>query len=109
VSLFDGTLDEWMALHPTVPHPSADQRRTAMRQERLRRGVHPLTLLPLLHPGWNRTCGDCDHHVISSGHAKTFHKCDAVPITNGPATDIRVSWPACQKFRESAPHNTKGE
>jgi len=108
VTLFEGTLEDWKALHPepdyqrTDGKPSADQRRTIRRRQLLERGIHPTTRLPLLHPEWNRTCGDCDHHVVNGGHAKTYHKCDAVYMTGGPATDVRVSWPACQKFRESA-------
>ena len=107
MSLFDGTLEEWKALHPEVDHQrtdgklSADQRRTASRKASLERGIHPLTRLPLLNAGWGFTCGDCDHHVVNGGHAKTYHKCDTVYMTGGPGTDIRVGWPACQRFRTS--------
>lgn len=103
MTLFDGTLEEWKALHPATDRTgmSADRRRTQQRKVMLGAGIHPTTHLRLLHPGWNRTCGDCDHHVVKGGHARDFHKCDAVYVTSGPATDVRVSWPACQKFRES--------
>jgi hypothetical protein len=79
---------------------SATQRLTIRRKRLLDIGIHPVTRCPLLHAEWNRTCGDCDHHVISGGHARPYHKC-RLNISSGPATDIRVSWPACQRFQES--------
>lgn len=102
MSLFDGTLEEWKALHPEPDRQlSADQKRTLARKAALDRGIHPLTRVPLLNAEWGFTCGDCDHHVVAGGHAKTYHKCDTVYMTSGPATDIRVSWPACQRFKTS--------
>lgn len=80
---------------------SAGQRLTIRRNNLLARGIHPVTKLPLLHAEWNRTCGDCDHHGVAGGHARSYHKCE-LNMTNGPATDIRVGWPACQAFQEPA-------
>lgn len=100
------TLFDLTAIPETESDPveklSADRRRTLKRQQMLSRGVHPTTRLPLLHEGWNRTCGDCDHHVAGDWHNRTYHKCDVVEMTHGPGTDLRVSWPACTAFRESA-------
>lgn len=105
MTLFDGTLEEWKAAHPAQAADrtgmSADRRRTLAREATLARGIHPTTKVKLLHPEWNRTCAGCDHLAASGGHAKTFYKCDTVYMTNGPATDTRLSWPACERFRES--------
>ena len=97
MTLFDGSLEEWQAQHPvSSPSASATMRRTAARQALLNRGVHPTTHLPLLKPP-GATCGGCTHlavHRIS----RTYYKCDVVHMTNGPATDTRLSWPACTKY-----------
>lgn len=77
---------------------SADQRRTMEREALVDAGWHPLTKLPLL-VGTGETCGDCDHHVISPGNTRTYHKCDLAGVTRGPGTDLRVSWPACQRYQ----------
>lgn len=71
---------------------SYDQRLTIRRRQFLERGVHPTTRLPTLDDG--RTCKDCPH-AFSHHRAKTYWKCSQVAPTHGPATDIRVSWPAC--------------
>ena len=42
------------------------------------------------------TCGTCVHHHVHSS-ARDYHKCELTQ-TGGPATDIRVSWPACPKY-----------
>lgn len=102
MTLFDGTLEDWKALHPQ-PEPgekvSRDRQRTLNNRAAIAAGRHPVTKLPLLHQGWNRTCGDCDHHEINA-YAKNYHKCE-LRNTGSPGTDIRVSWPACTAFRES--------
>ncbi len=49
------------------------------------------------HAGAGHTCGDCAHHYVRR-FASTYHKCDLVPPTSGPATDIRVGWPACDRW-----------
>lgn len=82
------------------PHVGQDALRTIRRRALLDAGVHPTTKLRLREPA-GETCATCDHHeahTIRSG--RTFHKCGAVigGPTNGPATDVRVSWPACQRW-----------
>lgn len=73
------------------PTLSPDARRTLRNRLMLARGEHPVTHRALANNG--HTCGDCAHHFVHSvGH--TFHKCD-LNATRGPATDVRVSWPAC--------------
>lgn len=75
---------------------SSGQRLTLRNKATLEAGQHPATRLPLIHPGWKLTCGDCAYHTVQTTRpGRRFHKCRRVPITNGPGTDIRVSWPAC--------------
>lgn len=78
---------------------SADRRRTIRNREALAKGRHPVTKVALANNG--KTCGDCEHHVVAGGHAKRYHKCE-FNDTNGPATDIRVSWPACIRYEPEA-------
>ena len=73
---------------------SVDQRRTQRNQWLLKQGVHPLTKRPLKG---SMTCGDCVHHVQNY----RYHKCD-LNNTNGAGTDIRISWPACELFKEKS-------
>lgn len=86
----------------TVPGPrskrdgeSPDRARTRRNNATLARGRHPVTKLALLEPR-GRSCGECAHHVVHR-HAKAYHKCDR-NHSAGPATDIRISWPACTGF-----------
>jgi hypothetical protein len=101
VTLFAGTLDEWLEQHKEVPveKVSRDRQRTLNNNAAIRDGRHPVTGFRLLNAGWDRTCGDCDHH-FAHRCGKTYHKCE-LNATRGPQTDIRVSWPACTAFRES--------
>ena len=77
---------------PTPPPPplSADQRRTQKRYADIANGRHPLTRLPLLGTG-DQVCGTCQRFLVTGNG---YFKCDTY-VTNGPATDIRKSWPAC--------------
>lgn len=81
-----------------VASPSAGSKRTARNKALLERGVHPVTRLALAGDG--HTCGDCANHVARS-FSKTYHKC-RLNETAGPATDIRVSWPACTQWKAGA-------
>jgi len=73
---------------------SADARRTAQRRNLLAAGMHPATRVALL-PG--RTCAECAH-VRVAVHVRRYYKCELAGLTHGPATDIRLSWPACVRF-----------
>lgn len=77
------------------PHGKADRARTVKRRAMLACGIHPATGLPLLG---RETCGTCVHHFVRQ-FAGAYHKCRLVRSTGGPATDIRVSWPACEKWQ----------
>ena len=76
-------------------HGKADRARTVKRRAMLACGIHPATGLPLLG---RETCGTCVHHFVRQ-FAGAYHKCRLVRSTGGPATDIRVSWPACEKWQ----------
>lgn len=67
---------------------SPDRLRTMRQKATIARGRHPLTG-GLAFPG--ASCGTCPH-MTRRGR---YLKCGLGPTTNGPATDIRASWPAC--------------
>lgn len=71
--------------------------RAALVSLRIERGVHPHNGFSLGPTG--ETCGSCAHAVAGpGGHSKRWWKCDLSASTRGPATDIRVRWPACSKW-----------
>lgn len=74
---------------------SADRRRTIRNAEALERGEHPTTRRPVRAD--LGTCGDCAHHLVTNDCAKRYHKCRFTQ-TRGASSDIRVSWPACDRF-----------
>lgn len=77
---------------PARAELSADRRRTIRRREMLAAGVHPVTGAQLAGNG--ETCGTCAHQVDRVRNQR-WHKCE-LNMTKGPATDIRVGWPACE-------------
>lgn len=44
------------------------------------------------------TCKSCRYCFRQCGTARTYYKCVAGRVTRGPATDIRLSAPACRKW-----------
>ncbi len=82
-----------------VPDPqlSYGQRLTLRRRADIEAGRHPVTKLPLLDAEWGFTCGTCAHHRVHR-MGGTYHKC-ALRDTGSEATDIRVGWPACARYR----------
>ena len=80
---------------------SPDRRRTARAKVLLSQNIHPLTMRPLAQNG--ETCGTCAHHWVHQ-RSKRYHKCD-LKDSSSAATDIRVSWPACQLW-EACPHDS---
>lgn len=97
----------------------ADARRTLRRNQQLAAGIHPRTRLRLLDPNPDAfTCGDCELHFtrnMDSNHR--YHKCGHgypvyehedgtvtyLNVSSGPATDVRLSWPACSAFKKKTP------
>lgn len=86
------------------PEPLSYTRRlTLKRQTILAAGYNPGSRRQLLDEDWGYRCRDC-HHCFPAGHnTRTYWKCEANPLgfTRGPATDIRVGWPACEALRIS--------
>lgn len=77
---------------------SATRRRTIRNRELIARGIHPVTRVPLARNG--ETCGTC----ALSGWVRMgnkYLKC-SLNKTGGPATDLRVFWPACEKWKALA-------
>lgn len=106
---------------PPAPRESADARRTRRRAEMLAAGIHPRTRLPLIANA-DATCGNCAHH-FERRMASTYHKCDhgyapgtyrngnpappAAFVSGGPATDVRVNWPACTAWKPEPVEDTE--
>lgn len=76
---------------------SADQRRTIKRRRLLELGINPATRRPFRVP-LGETCGSCAHHRAARAGNSRFHKCD-LNRSSSAATDIRVSWPACDLWK----------
>lgn len=101
-TLFDDA--EYRVAPPPDPDEqlSADRRRTLRQADDIAHRRHPLTRGPL-HPEASaydpgregaRRCGNC-RFLEAHGRGRTYFKCGAALITHGPATDIRLWWPAC--------------
>jgi hypothetical protein len=78
------------------PQPlSADRGRTLKRLQLLQRGIHPATRHPL-QP--EHVCGTCAFRR----KVNSWHKCLKAGASSSAATDIRVSWPACDLWEADA-------
>lgn len=75
----------------------------------LEAGRHPANGLKLC-PDLGK-CGDCAFHVVRR-FGKTYHKCEQhrLGTSRSEASDIRVSWPACELFRAACdtPEHAEG-
>ena len=71
----------------------------ACHKAHVQRGRHPLGL-PLLRAKGEgpERFGNCGHRCTQS-MSRTYHKCGLFPVTNGPATDLRLGWPACMSYK----------
>lgn len=77
---------------------SSDVRRRKRAERFIAAGIHPLTRRPLM--GNDETCGTCAHCIRVGHTSRTYFKCDLVPVTRGPGTDIRLRWPACRSWMQ---------
>lgn len=68
---------------------------TTRAQQHLEAGRHPANGQPL-HDDPARTCRTCIYHRPVK-RTRTYHKCEnhRLGITRSAASDIRVTWPAC--------------
>jgi hypothetical protein len=73
---------------------SPTARRTHRRRQLLARRAHPATKRPL-----RLLCGQCLHHRAFAS-SRTYHKCELAGVSTNAATDIRISWPACELCAE---------
>lgn len=80
-----------------IDRPSRDARRTIRQREQIRLGRHPVARIPLADNG--ETCGTCTHAYRTQHGRRSYWKCDLVEETNGPGTDLRISWPACIRWQ----------
>lgn len=95
--LFPETLPPTWAETPRAERLSPDRARTQRAKERIARGVHPFGM-KLLEPR-GETCGSCVNLQAKEMRSGTCHfKCKLRGDTNGPGTDLRKSWPACEKW-----------
>lgn len=62
----------------------------------LNAGLHPLGHAFLANNG--ETCRSCRH----PRKAGEYWKCQIGPLSHGPATDLRLKWPACEKWEAAA-------
>lgn len=100
-------VDEWVKKQPGAmrgggPTPKTKSDRTdftARAEQRIARGVHPLNGRALLKEPCGKTCGGCAN-LLTKTHRNTFFKCSLYGDTNGPATDVRKKWPACELWRK---------
>lgn len=69
---------------------------TATQRARAARGLHPMGML-LKGGDGGETCGGCTH-LRRNSWSRVYLKCDLIPPTGGPGTDIRAKWPACDKW-----------
>jgi len=79
--------------------PRAGEGYKAYRARFVAAGRHPLRGDALGPAG--ETCGTCCH-CRAMRYAGTYWKCEIGPLTHGPSTDIRKSWPACERWQPVA-------
>lgn len=80
-----------------------DQARALRQAAAMQRGMHPLG--SKLHPdaadgrtGEGLRCRGCVHVTTQGYTSGRYLKCDAHTITRGPGTDLRLWWPACERY-----------
>jgi hypothetical protein len=95
--MFGTPLTEEQALALKRKKPPTN--RTSLVAARLSAGLHPHRGDKLGPAG--ETCGSCKHHIVRHW-AGRYHKCRFGPDSHGPATDLRVRWPACEKWESRA-------
>lgn len=47
------------------------------------------------------TCGNCEHRIRRHYGGHHYIKCGLLPMTKGPATDIRAGWLGCVRWSGS--------
>lgn len=96
VGKFFGRPSDLLAREAEQARTSASTKRRIRAEAMIRRGLHPFGF-PLLEPR-GETCGSCRLSRHRGVVGKGWYKCDLMG-GGGPATDLRVSWPACSKWK----------
>lgn len=68
-------------------------------------GLHPFGLR--LHPDESKRCKGCEHATPAGAGNKRFHKCAISKVTRSVATDLRLKWRACEKWKRAIPAHEK--
>lgn len=78
---------------------SADRRRTLRQQAAIANGRNPATGLRFIP---DHQCRECVHAVRVHNGNRSHWKCtqSKLGLTHSAASDIRISWPACELFVE---------
>jgi hypothetical protein len=102
------TLPGFEHLAPVAVVPddaSPTVRRTARRRLLLEAGVHPATGLRLFPAVFGHQCGGCANAVKVQHGARSYWKCNEsrLGLSHSAASDIRVTWPACELFKVPPP------
>jgi hypothetical protein len=83
---------------PWAPKKLSKHSRLHIIMRRLATDQHPLGHARLAHNG--ETCATCSHRRMNDMRAGRYWKCNQVPMTGGPASDIRLKWPACVRWAQ---------
>ena len=76
---------------------TADQARDIERKGKRKATLPKGNAAPIGSGPDGETCKTCAHSY-SRSMAKRYYKCELVRATGGPATDIRLKWPACSRW-----------
>ena len=82
---------EWFTAGKTTP---------ATHIANVRRGRHPMGWPLLKQAAVTLTCGDCGNCFRKRYNVKVYIKCDLTVQSNGPGTDIRRKWAACDQWKQ---------
>jgi hypothetical protein len=74
-----------------------DAMRTQRSEQRIENGFHPFGTR-LREPA-GETCRTCAFAMKHQPGANSYWKCSQHGVTYGPATDLRLKWPACVNWK----------
>lgn len=85
-----------------LPKPTADQAQAMRQMATMKHGRHPFGL-PLhvdAAPADDRSAKGlrCRHCIHVKKNYRGYLKCAISTINHGPGTDLRLWWPACEKW-----------
>lgn len=96
--------DETLPGFTVAPRPeekvSADRRRTERAKFMIAIGRHPFGRAQAEN---GKTCGDCWFACRVEGGRRRYWKCERNRFSSSTASDLRISWPACDLFKAERP------